>query len=114
MAYQEKECTHFLHFIKWDEHLANMHLLEAKCALILQLKAPTSAKESVLCTRLGKVIDDDLNWGMVVRWNHNNPLRVHKHLTQGAILSSNVYVIHRRHISYYSDCWTPLSQQPLQ
>ena len=93
MADQEKEHTPFLCFMKWDEHLADVCVSKEKCALILQLKAPASPGESVLC-KLGKVIDDYLDRGMVIGWNHNNHSGVRKHLAQGAVHSSNVNVIH--------------------
>ena len=95
MADQEKERTPFLRFMKWDEHLADVRLSEEKRALILQLKAPAGPGESVLC-KLGKVIDDYLERGMVIGWNHNNHSRVRKHLAQGGVLSPNAYVIHQR------------------
>ena len=94
MAHQEKERTPFLCHMKWDEHLAEIQMSEAKQSLILQLKTPARPEE-LGYYQLTKVVNDYLTRGMDIGWNHNNHLRVRKHLAQGAHLSPNVYVSYR-------------------
>ena len=91
MAHQEKERTPFLRFMKWDEHMADIRMSEAKRTSIIQLKAPARPDEMGYCT-LGSVVHDYILRGMDIGWNHNNQSRVRKHLAQGANLSPNAYV----------------------
>jgi hypothetical protein len=94
MARQEKERTPFLRHMKWDEHMADIRMSEAKQNLIFQLKAPARPDELGYC-ELAKIVDDYIARGMEIGWNHNNHDRVRKHLLQGAHLSPNVYESHR-------------------
>jgi hypothetical protein len=91
MAHQEKERTPFLRFMKWDEHMADIRMSEAKRTSIIRLKAPAHPDE-IGYRALGSVVHDYILRGMDIGWNHNNQSRVRKHLAQGANLSPNAYV----------------------
>jgi hypothetical protein len=115
MAHQEKERTPFLRFMKWDEHMADIRLSEAKRTSIIQLKAPARPDE-IGYSALGSVVHDYILRGMDIGWNHNNQSRVRKHLAQGANLSPNAYVdflfsnvMHSPLVHSIHDKWMPLT-----